>query len=266
MDQNERRRRLIRALLDERAEYRSLNVPVDVAAQKRLLRALLNLRPPMPAADGFLSMQDAYLRAAIVEKGVTDGDALPYTAEGFALWQGDITTLRCDAIVNAANSALLGCFCPNHDCIDNAIHTFAGVQLRLACEEIMRAQGDAEPTGHAKITPAFNLPCRYVLHTVGPIVEGRVTARDREMLAACYRSCLELAAKNRLESIAFCCISTGEFHFPNLPAAEIAVATVRDFMQRPTSIRKVIFNVFKDCDKAIYARLLGGDRAPVRGA
>lgn len=266
MTQDERRRFLLAALLRERTPSRAPALPPDADGQRLLLRALLNLRPPMPAADGFLSMQDAYLRAAIAEKGVTDGDALPCTAEGFTLWQGDITTLRCDAIVNAANSALLGCFCPNHGCIDNAIHTFAGVQLRLACEEIMRAQDDAEPTGHAKITPAFNLPCRYVLHTVGPIVEGRVMARDREMLAACYRSCLELAAKNRLKSIAFCCISTGEFHFPNLQAAEIAVATVRNFMQRPTSIRKVIFNVFKDCDKAIYARLLGGDRAPARGA
>ena len=165
-------------------------------------------------------------------------------------------------IVNAANSGLTGCYIPNHRCIDNAIHTFAGIELRLACQEIMQRQGYPEPTGQAKITPAFNLPCRYVLHTVGPIVDGCVTERDEELLASCYLSCLELAAENDLESVAFCCISTGEFHFPNERAAEIAVKTVKDFMTEQASVRKVIFNVFKSTDKEIYERLLGADRAP----
>ncbi len=259
MNQNERRRYLIQALLNERPDYRALNIPDDATTQKRLLRALLNLRPPMPATREFLSVQDAYLRAVIAEKGVTDGDALPFTPDGLALWRGDITTLACDAIVNAANSALLGCFCPNHGCIDNAIHTFAGVQLRLACAELMHRQSGQELVGRAKLTSAFNLPCKYVLHTVGPIIDGRVTKRDGELLASCYLSCLSLAAQHQLESVAFCCISTGEFHFPRECAAGIAAATVREFMQRQTSVKRVIFNVFKAEDEKIYRRLLGRD-------
>ena len=192
-------------------------------------------------------------------KGVADIAELTPVQPGLYLWQGDITTLRCDAIVNAANSGMTGCYVPNHRCIDNAIHTFAGVELRLACEELMEQQGYPEPTGRAKITPAFNLPCKYVLHTVGPIIDGRVTRQDRELLASCYRSCLELAAENGLESVAFCCISTGEFHFPNEQAAEIAVETVNQFMNTKTSVEKVIFNVFKDLDREIYARLLNAD-------
>ena len=174
--------------------------------------------------------------------------------------RNDITKMPVDAIVNAANSQMLGCFVPCHGCIDNAIHTFAGVELRLACAELMRQQGYPEPTGQAKITPAFNLPCRYVLHTVGPIINGRVTKADEELLASCYRSCLALAAEHDLRSVAFCCISTGEFHFPNQEAAEIAVRTVREFLeQQTTSVERVIFNVFKDLDAAIYRRLLGPD-------
>ena len=178
---------------------------------------------------------------------------------GLYLWQGDITTLKCDAIVNAANSGMTGCYAPNHRCIDNAIHTFAGVQLRLACAEIMERQGCPEPTGQAKITPAFNLPCRYILHTVGPIVDESPTARDCAQLESCDRACLTLAAENRLESIAFFCISTGEFHFPNEQAAQIAVQTVKTFLNQKSSVKKVIFNVFKDLDREIYARLLRAD-------
>ena len=170
---------------------------------------------------------------------------------------GDITTLRCDAIVNAANSGMTGCYVPNHRCIDNCIHTYAGIQLRLDCARIMEEQGHEEPTGQAKITRAYNLPCRYVLHTVGPVITGRVRARDRELLASCYSSCLALAAENGLESVAFCCISTGEFCFPNREAAEIAVRTVREFMKKETGVRRVVFNVFKDRDREIYGQLLG---------
>ena len=202
-------------------------------------------------------MQDAYLQGETAAKVITDIADLTPIQPGLYLWQGDITTLKCDTIVNAANSGMTGCYIPNHRCIDNAIHTFAGVELRLACAELMEQQGYSESTGRAKITPAFNLPCKYVLHTVGPIIDGRVTKADKELLASCYRSCLELAAENGLESVAFCCISTGEFHFPNEQAAQIAVETVKEFLKAQTSVKKVIFNVFKDLDKAIYEKLLG---------
>lgn len=258
MTQDERRRFLLEFLLRERGETMAL--PADEAAQRRLLRALCNVREPIPAPADFLAVQDAYLQEETRRKGVADAARIPEFEPGIRLWRGDITTLRCDAIVNAANSALLGCFVPCHGCIDNAIHTYAGVQLRLACAELMAAQGHPEPTGRAKITPAFNLPSRYVLHTVGPIVRNRPTARDEALLAACYRSCLALAAAHGARSVAFCCISTGEFHFPNQEAAEIAVRTVREFLeQQTTSVERVIFNVFKDLDAAIYRRLLGPD-------
>ena len=214
----------------------------------------MNVRPPKAVSGEFLSVQDAYLKEAIREKGVTKlSDLRPIRPHQY-LWQGDITALAVDAIVNAANSALLGCFSPNHACIDNAIHTFAGVELRLACDEIIRTQGHEEPTGTAKITPGFNLPAKYVLHTVGPIVSGRLNEQHCELLASCYESCLELAAKHGLNSIAFCCISTGVFGFPQREAAEIAVDTVTAFQkEHPID---VIFNVFKEADLRIYQALL----------
>ena len=256
MNQNERRLFLIRSLLNERPEYRDWRIPQDATDQKLLLRGLMNVRPAQACDPEFLRIQNAYLHQATAEKGITDCNDLAPIQPGLYLWQGDITTLKCDAIVNAANSGMTGCYAPNHRCIDNAIHTFAGVQLRLFCAEIMEKQGCPEPTGQAKITPAFNLPCRYILHTVGPIVDDRPTERDCAQLESCYRSCLTLAAENHLESVAFCCISTGEFHFPNEQAAEIAVQTVKTFLNQKNSVKKVIFNVFKDLDKEIYARLL----------
>ena len=259
MNQNERRLFLIRSLLNERLEYRDWRIPQDVSDQKLLLRGLLNVRPAQVCNPEFLRVQDAYLRQATAEKGITDCSALSPVQPGLYLWQGDITTLKCDAIVNAANSGMTGCYAPNHRCIDNAIHTFAGVQLRLACAEIMERQGCLEPTGQAKITPAFNLPCRYILHTVGSIVDESPTERDCAQLESCYRACLTLAAENHLESIAFLCISTGEFHFPNEQAAQIAVQTVKTFLNQKSSVKKVIFNVFKDLDREIYARLLRAD-------
>ena len=245
--------------MNERLEYRDWRIPQDVSDQKLLLRGLLNVRPAQVCNPEFLRVQDAYLRQATAEKGITDCSALSPVQPGLYLWQGDITTLKCDAIVNAANSGMTGCYAPNHRCIDNAIHTFAGVQLRLACAEIMERQGCPEPTGQAKITPAFNLPCRYILHTVGPIVDESPTERDCAQLESCYRACLTLAAENHLESIAFCCISTGEFHFPNEQTAQIAVQTVKTFLNQKSSVKKVIFNVFKDLDREIYARLLRAD-------
>ena len=262
MTQTERRLFLLRTLLDEEPEYRRFALPQDAAGQRQLLRALLNVRMPRTADPAFLQVQDDYLREETRCKSITPLTALgtptPCGTGALYLWQGDITTLQCDAIVNAANSGMTGCYVPNHRCIDNCIHTYAGVQLRLACAQLMQQQGHEEPAGTAKITPAFNLPCQYVLHTVGPIVTGsQPTPQDRALLASCYRSCLALAAEKGLESVAFCCISTGEFHYPNLPAAETALAAVQQFLQHETSVKKVIFNVFKDLDKEIYARLLG---------
>ena len=259
MNQSERRLFLIQSLLKENPDYRDMGIPADANSQRQLLRGLLNIREPRRSSPDFLQIQDEYLQETTAAKGITDVADLTPLQPGLYLWQGDITTLKCDAIVNAANSGMTGCYCPNHGCIDNAIHTYAGVQLRLACAEIMDRQGHPEPTGQAKTPPAFNLPCRYVLHTVGPIINGRVTKADKELLASCYRSCLELAAEKGLESVAFCCISTGEFHFPNQLAAEIAVQTVKEFLKTQTSVKKVFFNVFKDMDKKIYERLLRTD-------
>ena len=256
MNHTEKRRFLIRELLNEQPQYRTMKIPNDTQEQKGLLRALMNIRRPGEISSQIQEIQDSYLQEELAKKKITDIHDLTPLQPGMYLWQGDITTLRCDAIVNAANSGMTGCYVPNHRCIDNAIHTFAGMQLRLYCEEMMEKQGYEEPNGQAKITPAFNLPCRYILHTVGPIIRGRLTERDCQMLAGCYQSCLSGAAEHGLQSVAFCCISTGEFHFPNEAAAEIAVQTVREFLQKETSVREVIFNVFKDEDKAIYERIL----------
>ena len=259
MTQNERRIFLIKELLREQPRYSNLKIPADVQEQRSLLRSLFNIRMPIPISQEFLAVQDAYLQEELRRKGITELSNLTPVQEGIYLWQGDITTLSCDAIVNAANSQMLGCFHPCHGCIDNAIHTYAGIQLRLACAELMEQQGHEEETGKAKITPAFNRPCRYVLHTVGPIVQGWLTKKDKELLASCYRSCLALAEKNNLRNVAFCCISTGEFHFPNDKAAQIAIQTVKEYRQETHTKMEVIFNVFKDEDDKIYRRLLGAD-------
>lgn len=254
VQQTEKRKLLIEYLLAE--SNLQLEIPSDEMTQKRLLRALFNVRMPKTTSDEFLQIQDEYLQEEIRRKGLTDITTLAPVAPDKYLWKGDMTTLKCDGIVNAANSQLLGCFCPNHGCIDNAIHTFAGVQLRQECAEIMKKQGFEEPTGQAKITKAYNLPCKYILHTVGPVVCGNLTEKHKRQLADCYRSCLHLADENRLQSIAFCCISTGEFHFPNEKAAQIAVQTVKDYKTQTNSKIKVIFTVFKETDHAIYKRLL----------
>lgn len=246
---------LIRWLLNERKEYKDIQIPVDLTEKRQLLRSLMNVRPPVPIDNEFLTVQDAYLQERLAERGVTRIGDLSPVRPGIYLWQGDITTLAADGIVNAANSQMLGCFVPCHGCIDNAIHTYAGVQLRQECASIMAGQ-KAEQTGSAKITKAYNLPCRYVLHTVGPIIYGVVTETDRKLLADCYRSCLDLAAAYGLRSLAFCCISTGEFHFPNRLAAEIAVMTVEEWQQENPDQMEVIFNVFKDNDYKIYRQLL----------
>ena len=256
---NEKRVALIKELLAEQPQYNNMQIPVDENEQKRLLRSLMNIRPPRPINDKFLELQDEYLSEEVALKGITDSDTLTSSSldERLILWRGDITTLKVDAIVNAANGGLRGCFVPCHSCVDNIIHSVSGIQLRLYCDKIMNEQGYDEPVGRAKITPAYNLPCSFVLHTVGPYVSGVLTKKHCRQLTECYRSCLRLAADSGLKSIAFCCISTGEFHFPHKKAAELAVQTVIDFLQTDKRIEKVVFNVFKQEDYDIYKRLLG---------
>lgn len=257
MTQEQRLNYLIEYLKNEDKELKSIEIPEETDARKRLLRSLMNIRPAEPVSTEFLEIQDAYLQEEKAHKGVVSLSSLSPVQPGIYLWQGDITRLSTDAIVNAANHALLGCFVPCHGCIDNAIHSAAGIQLRLECSRIMGHQKEPEKTGKAKMTEAYNLPCRYVLHTVGPIIHGTVTKEDCHLLADCYRSCLELAADYQLKSIAFCCISTGEFHFPNKMAAKIAVQTVQRYQERSKNGLEVVFNVFKDSDLQIYQRLLG---------
>lgn len=257
VNQAERRRFLIEALIAERPELRGATVPATGAEQRQLLRALFNTRQPGLPNNEILRIQDEYLQARIAEGGITKLEELTPVEAHLYLWQGDITTLACDAIVNAANSGMTGCWAANHICIDNCIHTFAGVQLRWECAQLIKRQGHEEPAGQAKITSAYNLPAKHVVHTVGPIANGRVTPRDAELLASSYRSCYELAKESGLRSIAFCCISTGVFGFPQEAAAKIAVATVRELQAADPDPLDVVFNVFLDSDLEIYERLLG---------
>jgi O-acetyl-ADP-ribose deacetylase (regulator of RNase III) len=256
MTQDEKRVWLIERLMDEGQD--KYKIPTDRQEQKNMLRAMMNVRMPEPIGDEFLQVQDEYLKTEMENAGIVDAALLPCVSidDRIVLWQGDITTLKIDAIVNAANSQMCGCFAPLHNCIDNIIHTKSGIQLRLKCNEIMQQQGYEEPTGRAKITPAYNLPCKYVIHTVGPIVSGKLTKEHCELLESSYRSCLELAEKSGVTSIAFCCISTGVFMFPNDRAAELAVETVRRYLKHSENIQRVVFNVFKDVDYDIYNSLL----------
>lgn len=258
MTQTERREYLIKYLLKEEHRILGGKIPSDKQGQENLLRSLMNVRLPKLISEEFLKIQDEYLQERNIERSITDIAGLkPVPSdERLYTWQGDITTLKCDAIVNACNSQMLGCFSPMHACIDNFIHTYAGVELRLKMHEIMTKQGHEEETGKAKITPGYNLPANYILHTVGPIIQWEVTKNDEELLASCYRECLKLAADTGVESIAFCCLSTGVFRFPQQRAAEIAVDTVKKYMDTDDRIKKVIFNVFKDEDLKIYQSLL----------
>lgn len=261
MNQAERRIYLIKYLLSEQIHYKGIVIPQEEQAQKDLLRSLVNVRPPRPVDQEFLNIQDAYLITENAKDGIKDLAELSPTKldKQIYLFQGDITALRVDAIVNAANSQMCGCFRAMHNCVDNIIHTKTGVELRAYCNDMMQAQGHEEPAGQAKITPAFNLPCKYVIHTVGPIVQGRLQKKHEELLASCYHSCLELAEQNGVRSVAFCCISTGVFMSPNERAAEIAVETVRKYYEETGSEMKVVFDAFKEEDLAIYSRILSDD-------
>ena len=256
MNQAERRLFLIDALLRERADSDDIDVPRDADAQRDLLRALMNVRPPAPLPPDVLRVQDTYLQQRLVERGgETDAAALPFRGR-IAIWRGDITLLAADAIVNAVNSQM-----PGHRCIDNAIHTYAGMQLRLACDKLMRAQGHEEPTARVKSTSAFNLPSRYIFHTVGPIVPShRPGPREELLLRRCYTSCLAEATRLGLSTLAFCCISTGVFGYPQRDAARVAFETVRDYLAHTDHDLKVVFNVFLASDEAIYRDVLGTNR------
>lgn len=259
MDRLQNLREIIGWLKRDDPRFAGVEVPASVGECARLMRALLNVREPRAVDAHFLEMQDAELRAQLEERGAVE----PHGA-GISLWQGDITRLRVDAIVNAANSQMLGCFIPLHSCIDNAIHSAAGVQLRLECGDMMRRLGREARTGEALITRGYNLPARYVIHTVGPIVTGNApTAEQERELSLCYSRSLDLAAERGLRSVAFCCISTGVFRFPHRRAAEIAVGAVRKWMAAhdgQTSVDNVLFNVFKDEDRGIYEEVLSNER------
>lgn len=256
-----RKRELLTSLTEELLAERDIEAPnsPDTAALWRLFRALVNTRPPAPIAQTWLKAQDELLSGLIAEAGIAtlEEASLSLKDPRMRLWRGDITTMAVDAIVNAANSGLLGCWSPGHHCIDNAIHTFAGVQLRAECARLMDEQGHAEPTGSAKITGAYNLPSTHVIHTVGPIANGRPNDEHRAQLASCYRSCLDLAAKNGLHSIAFCAIATGVFAFPKEEAARIALRATREWLDSHEKNMTVVFNVFSEEDYSIYSRLLG---------
>lgn len=257
MNQTERRRYLIEELLKEHPEYGNMQISKESDAQKMLLRSLMNIRMPGNTKEEFLRVQDAYLLEENEKKGMVTLADMEELEPDLFLWKGDITRLKVGAIVNAANSGMTGCYQPCHNCIDNCIHTYAGIQLRSYCDAMMRKQGYEEPAGQAKITPAFNLPCEYVIHTVGPIVHGVLTQKEEKLLISCYDSCLRIAQEHHVESIAFCCISTGVFCFPNDRAAELAVQTVRNYKKETKSGMKVVFNVFKEEDERLYRQLLG---------
>lgn len=253
MTQQERLSTLLDFLMSEIPSYENKEKPTQLSEQKNLLRALMNIRQPRPIPENILEIQDDYLQEEMKGNIISLSTLTPIRPNQY-IWQGDITTLGVDAIVNAANSDLLGCFRPGHSCVDNIIHTASGMQLRLACHELMEKQGKPEATGNAKITPAYNLPSKHVIHTVGPIVRDKLELFHKQGLEKCYQSCLELALEHELHSIAFCCISTGVFHFPQDIACDIATETVASFLNKYPNSINVIFNVYKDEDLALYQK------------
>ena len=244
---------MLGVLLEERNEIAAFSYPYKV--KRELIWGYLNQRLPNPVSARFLEIQDRLFRSETAENGIVNVSALHFE-DNIALWQGDITRLDADAIVNAANNALLGCFIPHHKCIDNVIHSRAGGQVRLDCPRTMGAQGEPEPAGCAKITLAYNLPSKYILHTVGPMVGLHVTEEDGRVLRNCYISCLNLARTMKLKTIAFCCVSTGVFGFPGDEAAAIAVGAVKNWLLETGYDMRVVFDVFLDKDREIYRDIL----------
>ena len=261
--QEERLDYLVEEFKNDSGEYKNIETPKDTEGKRRILRSLMNIRMPQNMSLDVLRVQDEYLKGRSKEKGIVTLSDIPKIRDGLSIWQGDITRLSVDAIVNAANSQMLGCFVPMHTCIDNCIHTFAGVQLRAECSRQMNqlriryGKDYEQPTAVPMLTDGYNLPAKKVIHIVGPIVQYRLTPELEKDLENCYRNTLDMCAENSLKSVAFCCISTGVFHFPNKKAAEIAVETVSEWLSdNPGKVERVIFNVFKDEDKAIYEKLI----------
>lgn len=266
MNNEEKLDYLIKSLTQENHGIPGVELTEYNFTKRKLLRGLMNIRLPGKIDPKFLKIQDEFLSNETEEKEIIDGNSLTTVKEMFpcskihngdriVLWQGDITRLKVDGIVNAANKRMLGCFTPCHKCIDNVIHSAAGIQLREECNELMEKQGFEEPIGKAKITKAYNLPCEHVIHTVGPIVEGYVTKEQEIQLGLCYEESLKAAIDQHLSTIAFCCISTGEFHFPNQLAAEIAVHTIDNFLDFNKEIKRVIIDVFKKTDLDLYREI-----------
>lgn len=263
--QEERLNYLIEVLKNETVQYKNLEIPESIDDKKVMLRSLMNVRQPKEISKEFLKVQDEYLTERNKEKGIVylkDIKTVP-SSNKISIWQGDITKIACDAIVNAANSRMLGCFVPMHICIDNCIHTFAGVQLRNECNEIMNElrnkYGDdyEQPTSVPILTEGYNLPAKKVIHIAGPVVTGKLTKSLEQDLKNCYKNILDICLENNLRSVAFCCISTGVFHFPNERAAEIAVETVTNWLkQNENKTDRVVFNVFKPEDKFCYEQFL----------
>ena len=263
MNQNERLEYLVKKFREDSGRYKEMEIPESEEEKRNLLRSFMNIRLPKKMDEETIEVQNDYLKERAEEKGIVRLNDIPEISEGLSIWQGDITRLAVDAIVNAANSQMLGCFVPMHTCIDNCIHTYAGIQLREECNRQMNqlriryGRDYEQPTAVPMLTDAFNLPAKKVVHIVGPIVQGRLTSGLEKDLADCYRNTLDLCQENDLKSVAFCCISTGVFHFPNKRAAEIAVTTVKEWMLKyPGVMERVIFNVFKDEDLQIYKELL----------
>lgn len=273
--QNEAMDDLLHQLIEDSNEYRNLEVTNNAEEKKNVIRSLMNIRMPRTLPEKLIKVQDMYLQEELALKGIVSLSEIPTVREQYksnhpfadklSIWQGDITRPKVGAIVNAANSQMLGCFVPRHRCIDNAIHSGAGMQLRAECNHMMNqrrikyGRQYEEPTGTATLTKGYNLPCDYIIHTVGPIVHGKLTDSLRQDLQSCYENVLKCCMENGIESVAFCCISTGEFHFPNDEAAKIAVETVTKFLDSNTDFHmdRIIFNVFKDNDRVIYEKIIG---------
>ncbi len=249
---------LLEILINERNNHENIKIPKSYGEKRRLLRALMNIRPPNPISDEFIKVQNSFLRFEIESRGIAKLSEIQEcpNIENVSLWKGDIALLKVDAIVNAANSQMLGCFLPNHHCIDNAIHSYAGIQLRNECNDLMLKQGNLEPIGSVKITKAYNLPSKYILHTVGPKIDDKLSKKDCERLENSYESCFNLANMKNLKSLAFCSISTGEFGFPKLKAAKIAISTIMKLLNEDNSFERIIFNVFSEEDYEIYEKIL----------
>ena len=231
---------LIDELIKEDNRLSNIEIPTDLTEKKELYRALRNIRNPKPISEEYLKAQDEYLQNEIKEKGITDEEDIPMNKNIISVWQGDITTLKCDVIVNACNEYLLGCFVPGHKCIDNAIHSFAGIQLREECNDIMK--GKTLPNGEVVLTKGYNLPSKYVIQTVGPQVNGTPTEQDIEDLRKCYFNSLELCKNKELKTIAFPCISTGLYGFPQDEASKIAISTVKEYLKvNPNAFNHILF-------------------------